>query len=217
MSLRINPLWCVVALVLGACSSPSGNTGMVRTQEQYIQTVNTVLATSSSAVQTFESGIPLTATDREDLNAALKQLDSAIQFNPASFQGPLIRGRILRSLGQDAEAQRSFKQGVINAPRDLNSQGDKEMVAEANNALANYATLDGNLDEAARYVDEARRILPDNPVYAVNRAQIAVNQKEVDKAKAILAEVLKANPDFPSAVQLKNFIEYAQKDRAAKP
>lgn len=142
----------------------------------------------------------------KDQALALARLESG-EDTPATFPLILARARAEFATGFKTEGVQTFHRLLIIAPQraDLRVQYASALLAS------------GDKDGARQALDEALRILPDNPQVAAARLQLALRTGGLDAGLATAADLEKNNPTLPNGPALDGdaYLSVGKFDQAA--
>jgi type IV pilus assembly protein PilF len=150
-------------------------------------------------------------------NTALDEVKLALQSNPNSVEAYNLRGLIYARLGDDAQADDSFKQALRINPRDADSlhnygwyQCQQKRYGEAQALFTQVLALPqfrdaprtllvqgvcqaraGNMVEAERTLQRAFEIDPSNVAVEVNLAEVLYRRAEYERARFYIGRVNK--------------------------
>jgi len=169
---------------------------------------------------------------------AVAAVDAALKFNPESLSAKLLRVRLLAAAGQLQEAG-VLLDGVVGAnPRVAAAwqlRGDlKRSEGRVEEAMAAYAKaieLDakdvgpraaalevlfakGDLTAAAQQLEQLQKVAPNHPRTIFFTAVMALERKQLDKAREGAQKLLKLNPENARYLQLDGVVQWRLGARA---
>lgn len=186
----------LLATLVG-CQGSSGNgVPIVRSPEHFNQLAKEGEALSREGLTKYEDGIPLSQDDQAKLAKARMVYIGLRDYAPAIPNNHFALGKIARALQDDVAAQEHFSQ-VIALLTALREPSDDEitLLAESYGELSRILLLQGRVQDAGEQADYARQLRPDDPRYQTDQASVLIQAGREKEAKALLAGVLKANPD----------------------
>ncbi|HMW18134.1 MAG TPA: PEP-CTERM system TPR-repeat protein PrsT [Accumulibacter sp.] len=137
-----------------------------------------------------------------DLPGALALIDSALEKSPTFHEAMQVKGQLLAYKGDAEGSMASFRKALEVKPDYL----------PAHEAIILRLLTDGKTDEAAKQLDDLKKIAPGHPRTAYLRAGLAYQQKNIQAAKDAILQHLKSMPSSPLGLQLAGLIEYEQKN-----
>ena len=120
---------------------------------------------------------------------ALALVDEALAAHPDHPNLHDLRGRVLLSLGRQAEADTAFSSALNLDPR----------FAPSLEARGSYALWSGDLANALAYFEKAAQAAPSNAQYAYLQAQIHYMQSNSERAEGLFRQALELNPGHVGA------------------
>ena len=180
--------------------------------------------------------------ERGQMDVALQELAEAVKLDPTLAKSYNIYGLVYATLGQDAEAARSFRKALELAPNDpefrqnwgwyLCTHGQaKESLPEFERAVSNplYKTPEsalinagrcsdslGETQRAEQYFRRALNVSPNNPEAAFSLAQLSYKQGRLPDARSLMKAVMQQNTPGPEQLALGMCIERKMGDRSAE-
>ncbi len=115
-----------------------------------------------------------------DAAGAMKALDRALQREPGQPKALSERGRLLALAGDDAGARNAWIEALKSDSTSL----------EIRLNLAVLAIGSGRFEDADRWIAEARRIAPRDPVACFHQARLAAARGDLAQVQARLAEAM---------------------------
>jgi putative PEP-CTERM system TPR-repeat lipoprotein len=146
-------------------------------------------------------GLASLAVREGHLDAALTELDRALEQAPEDYHALLMKGEILLH-------QRRFEEAAGYLARALAARGGRDPAAGL--ALARARLALGDADEAARLVDPIRQGSPADPLANYLAGAIAYQRRDLAAAQEALREVLRVAPDHLPTLLLLGTIHYSQ-------
>ncbi len=152
-------------------------------------------------------------TDQMRLDEALPILEQSVRINPNNARSHRVLGDLYANRGNPRKALEHFTTAARLDPMDFLSQvlrclelTDLGEYAEATQACARGRELDpenlwgplatawieraqGNTTEAIRWIDEARKLSPGNPMLANQKVDLLLSLGQVAEARAAAAEI----------------------------
>jgi tetratricopeptide (TPR) repeat protein len=120
---------------------------------------------------------------------ALALVDEALAAHPDHPDFHDLRGRVLLSLGRQAEADTAFSSALNLDPR----------FAPSLEARGSYALWSGDLANALAYFEKAAQAAPSNAQYVYLQAQIRYMQSDSERAEGLFRQALELNPGHVGA------------------
>ncbi len=112
-----------------------------------------------------------------DLEKALKSVDNALEMNKESPESHVLRGRILLELGSLDLSRQAFVQAAKLNPKNVDAAYFQGILSERA----------GKIDEAFSHYEQAIKLDPANPQYVIAAAEMLIQRKDTEGAKALLA------------------------------
>lgn len=140
----------------------------------------------------------IAATDKK-LEDSAQLIEKAVSSAPKSVDAWLLKGDLLRATA-DLPGARAAYQKVL------------ELSADNIPARLNIASLEidgGKFDEATKYIDEVRKIAPNNPLAIYMQGLIEFRKENYSGARDKVQQVLKAAPNHLPSVLLAGAVEVA--------
>jgi len=144
-----------------------------------------------STVARMMDGLALVGLKRHA--EALVRFQEAVDADPEFTWAQINLGTALVELGRHAEAVQTFRRAEAQWPAHFGIQI----------ALGNALAGTGRLDEGLGAFDRAISLKPKDPAGWLGRGKVRVLKKQVDPARADLAEVLRLDPGNREAAELK--------------
>jgi tetratricopeptide (TPR) repeat protein len=122
---------------------------------------------------------------QHDYRAAKTELQRAVQLNPRLPTAHSLYGRILRLLGEEAAAERAFRQELDVNVNDF----------EANLQLGNLRKDAQRFEEASTYLERATTVRPTDLTARKLLATLRLQTGRLDEAVRMLESIVKEAPD----------------------
>lgn len=135
---------------------------------------------------------------QEDIRGAIAIIDDVLSKTPNDADALLLKGSMLAVKGDQASAVVLYRKAVQSKPDHL----------AAHAAIFSALMQNGALDDAAKQLDEMKKVAPKNLQTLYLETQLAYQQKDYKKARDISQQLLKASPDNPLFQQLAGATEY---------
>lgn len=135
---------------------------------------------------------------QEDVAGAITIIDGVLARNPGDPEALMLKGSLLAFKGDQAAAMELFRKAVQSKPDHL----------AAHTAI--FATLmqKGAVDDAAKQLDEMKKVAPKSLQTLYLETQLAYQRKDYKKARDFSQQLLKAAPDSPLFLQIAGAAEY---------
>jgi tetratricopeptide (TPR) repeat protein len=159
----------------------------------------------------------------KDLKSALEESDKALQANPDDPDNLLLKAGILEAMDRDEQAIPLYERVIAQHPSrpdpylllsNLYVHGKQE--EKAITVLRGFSQkepnlpepwyylglayeMTGNLAEAHKNLDHAKRIAPDNVSVGLDLVRIMLKEKNVDGARTLCSQIVEHNPDNVTA------------------
>lgn len=138
----------------------------------------------------------LAATSRQP--EADQELAAALKLEPDDAEALLMQGLRLLTTGEQARAEPVLNQALVRG----RAEGNALVQAAALGTLAELDLVAKRFAAADQRADELAKLVGKQPDVRYLRARIALEQRDVERAKAELQEVLAANNTFAPAQRL---------------
>lgn len=135
---------------------------------------------------------------QEDVIGAIAIVDGALSKNPGDADALLLKGSFLAFEGDQTGAIEFYRKAVQSKPDHL----------AAHSAIFSALMQKGTIDDAAKQLDEMKKIAPKNPQTLYLEAQLAYQRKDYKKVRDITQQLLKLAPENPLFQQLAGATEY---------
>ena len=133
-----------------------------------------------------------------DFDEALALTGEVIAKFPKSFEAWKLKGDILYFLkNQPPEALTAYRKVVEIRPD----------ILLGHNGILTVLLAQNNLTEAAKQLDELKKIAPNHPQTKYLQAQLAYQQRDFKAARDLAQQLLKVAPDNPRGLQLAGAVE----------
>ena len=133
-----------------------------------------------------------------DFDGALAMTDEVIAKNPKSFEAWRLKGDVLYFLkNQPADALVAYQKVVEIKPDILLGY----------NGILTILLAQNNLPEAAKQLDQLKKIAPNHPQTKYLQAQLAYQQRDFKLARDLSQQLLKIAPGNPRGLQLAGAVE----------
>lgn len=135
---------------------------------------------------------------QEDVAGAITIIDGVLARNPGDPEALMLKGSLLAFKGDQAAAMELFRKAVQSKPDYLGAH------------TAIFATLmqKGAVDDAAKQLDEMKKVAPKSLQTLYLETQLAYQRKDYKKARDFSQQLLKASPDSPLFLQIAGAAEY---------
>lgn len=128
--------------------------------------------------------------------AALNEVERIVDIDPNYVEAHLRSANIYGSMNQWGAAEESLRTVLAQQPE------REDVRREIANLLLkrgyNYHTY-GMYDAAAKLFEEGQQFAPDNYIFPLNLARVAIDQRNIRKASSLLEQVLELGADNPDA------------------
>jgi Tfp pilus assembly protein PilF len=138
-----------------------------------------------------------------ELPAASAAAEELVQARPSSA-AYLLRALVMQAQGRDDEAAFDFTRAAL-----AEDSGDRDGAARLRALWARFLISRGELDGAARLLDEALRVAPEHALALAQRAELALRAGQPRQASAGFEAA------FASSRQLRYLIDQARAEAAA--
>ncbi len=135
---------------------------------------------------------------QEDVSGAIAILDGVLSKNPGDADALLLKGSFIAFKGDQAGAVELYRKAVQSKPDHL----------AAHTAIFSALMQKGMVDDAAKQLDELKKIAPNSPQTLYLESQLAYQRKDYKKARDITQQLLKQAPENPLFQQLAGATEY---------
>ncbi len=209
----------VVAVVLLSNHSqeiktPSGLpvVGDIATYDQMISQAQQLCV---QPLQAYEEGKELTPDQLDNMKKAVKLIDAANEFKPATpavvvggskFAPFFISGKLHAALGEYEKADQMLRQGLYNAQGAQLDQSGLVTVADAHFERSRVQFHLNNFDVAYSEAKLAVKGVPEAPDYQVALAQAALQLKKTDEAKEAVITALGLDPNNHGAQMMAKYL-----------
>jgi tetratricopeptide (TPR) repeat protein len=179
----------------------------------------------------FEEGNQL--FEEEKYTEAVAKFEEFFKLNPAIVQVNLNIGNCYRQLEEYDKAIAAFQSVLDKVKEEKDTFEGDEGASRALSSMGETYMLQGNLEKANEYLQQAMSLFPDDETLAFNVGEIFFNQAETDKAIEYFKKATEIKEDWPpphrqmgyaylnkgeyrlAIDSLKKFLEYAPDDPQA--
>jgi tetratricopeptide (TPR) repeat protein len=133
-----------------------------------------------AALALFEEGNQL--FEEEKYAEAVVKFEEFLELNPTIFQVNLNIGNCYRQTGEYEKAIAAYQKILDQVTEEKGSFEGDEGAARALSSMGETYMLQGNLEKASEYLQQAMALFPDDETLAFNVGEIFFNQAETDKA-----------------------------------
>ena len=184
-----------------------------------------------AALALFEEGNQL--SEEEKYSEAVAKFEEFLELNPAIFQVNLNIGNCYRQMKEYDKAIAAYQIILDKVTEEKGSFEGDEGASRALSSMGETYMLQGNLEKASEYLQQAMSLFPDDETLAFNVGEIFFNQAETDKAIEYFKKAIEIKEDWPPPYRqmgyaylnkgeyqlaidsLKKFLEYASDDPQA--
>ena len=196
-------------MALCGCGSPDPNAPPVlRDSKEYEQTLISVRQLTEAPFQVVQDGDTLSDDQRSDLQEANRLIDGLIAFQPDKYGPYILKGLVLRALGDSEAASRALSQGVLQAPS-TPSPDDRLALARLYDLMAQIDFDKGDFSNAEKSASKAIGLAPEDPEVLVTAASVQIQLGRPKSAEPLLQKALKLSPNHPKATNLLKLVKMA--------
>lgn len=142
------------------------------------------------------------------LKEANRLIDGLIAFQPDKYGPYILKGLVLRALGDDEAAGRALAQGVLQAPS-TPSPDDRLALARLYDLMAQIEFDKQEYSNAEKSASKAIELAPNDPEALVTAASVQIQLGRPKKAEPLLQKALKTSPNHPKATSLLKLVKMA--------
>lgn len=135
---------------------------------------------------------------QEDVAAATAIVNDALSSNPGDPDALLLMGYLVAFKGDQTAAIELYRKAAKSKPEHL----------AAHTAIFSALMQTGAIDDAAKQLDEMKKVAPKSLQTLYLETQLAYQRKDYKGARNISQQLLKAAPDNPLFQQIAGAIEY---------
>jgi len=148
-----------------------------------------------AALALFEEGNQL--SEEEKYSEAVAKFEEFLQLNPAIFQVNLNIGNCYRQMKEYDKAIAAYQIILDKVTEEKGSFEGDEGASRALSSMGETYMLQGNLEKASEYLQQAMALFPDDETLAFNVGEIFFNQAETDKAIEYFKKSIEIKEDWP--------------------
>ena len=134
----------------------------------------------------------------EDVSGAIAIVDGVLSKSPADADALLLKGSFIAFKGDQAGAIELYRKAVQSKPDHL----------ATHTAIFSALMQKGMFDDAAKQLEEMKKVAPKSPQTLYLESQLAYQRKDYKKARDITQQLLKLAPENPLFQQLAGATEY---------
>lgn len=179
---------------------------VVADDNAYNQTAQQALQLGTNIVPAYDRGDPISDADQRTMLKSGQLLDAANGWHPERAGFFLEAGRAYLIAGQTEAADERLRQCISNGARrgtDISTEG----IAEAMFLLSICRGQENEWKSAYELVNAADKGRPNVATYITQKASAALQLKQKDEAKTLLAKALAIDPNYKRAQQLKMLLD----------
>lgn len=135
---------------------------------------------------------------QEDLSGAIAIVDNVLSKTPGDPDALLLKGSLLAFKGDQTAAIELYRKATQSKPEYL----------AAHTAIFSALMQKGAVEEAAKQLDEMKKVAPKSIQTLYLESQLAYQRKDYKNAREISQQLLKAAPDNPLFQQIAGATEY---------
>jgi putative PEP-CTERM system TPR-repeat lipoprotein len=135
---------------------------------------------------------------QDDVAGAIAIIDGVLASNAGDPDALMLKGSLLAFKGDQAPAMEFYRKAVQSKPDHL----------AAHSAIFSALMQKGELDDAAKQLDEMKKLAPKSLQTLYLETQLAYQRKDYKKTRDISQQLLKVAPDSPLFLQIAGAAEY---------
>ena len=135
---------------------------------------------------------------QEDVAGAIAIVDGVLSKTPGDADALLLKGSFIAFKGDQTGAVELYRKAVQSKPDHL----------AAHTAIFSALMQKGMVDDAAKQLEEMKKVAPKGPQTLYLESQLAYQRKDYKKARDITQQLLKLAPENPLFQQLAGATEY---------
>jgi len=133
------------------------------------------------------------------MEQALQLANQAVAKSPQDFESLLTKADLLRAMGKTADAHDAYTAALKVHENDVG----------AHLSLASIAIEQSKLDEARKYIEQARKLQPDNAMAIYMEALVDFGQQKYTQASDHIQQVLKSSPGHLPSLALFGAVSFS--------
>lgn len=205
---RTNWSLAFVLLVGAGCQQAASGPLILRSGQEYLDTLKKVEQLTRGPFEAMHEGHPVSDREKGDLKEAEHLIDALIAYKADSYSVYILKGLTRRALGNQKGAIEAYEQGLNLRPKEM-TDDDKAAVGRLYDEMGTLYFEMGEFANAEKNVDEAVRLVPDDPSILTNAASVKVQLKKTSDAKALISRALKTAPDYQRAKDINKLLQMA--------
>lgn len=178
---------------------------VITSGKEYEDILAEVERLSKPVFQKSDRGEDLEDGDRANLRESMRMIRGLLAYRPDAYSLQFAMGKAHQILGEDEEAIQRFEEAMAF----LQSLEDPELRAlrAETQYLASISLERLKQFESARVAaGQAVEFAPDNPNYLAALASAEIQDRNIERARALLTRALAADPNHRRALQLLRLI-----------